>query len=308
MIHAIIDLGSNSIRLSVYEISGESWSRLYSGKRMAGLASYVEKGVLSQEGISRACEVLRDFRVQLENSVVESVSVFATASLRNVKNTAEATGIIEEATGYPIEVLSGSDEAVLGYYGARPDCDSDSGILVDIGGGSTELVFFEAGKAEKAQSLPIGSLELYARSVSKFLPKSKELARMKEQIRSVLEKAGIDNYPHREKLYGIGGTSRAAAKLANRRFLLDSSNRTISSAQLTELRRLLCDGGDEARSLILRTCPERVHTIVPGLLILDSIVRKTQTEKRPSVLTGSGRAICASGLSRSSSKKTGRIS
>ncbi len=279
MIHAVIDVGSNSIRLSVYETEDGRYNRIYSGKRMAGLASYVSKGAISKAGIDRASEVLLEYRTLLENSAVSNVSVFATAALRNISNTEEAVSAIEEATGYPIEVISGWDEATLGYYGAKTDINTENGVLTDIGGGSTELVFFDNWKVESAQSLPIGSLSLFTKYVDELLPDKKEVKNIVEHIDAALSDTSLNNFPHCENLYGIGGTSRAAVKLANRLFTLDSANRSITGKQLSDLRKLICGGSEIARNVIIKTCPDRIHTIVPGVLILDSIAKKTGAKK-----------------------------
>ena len=279
MIYAVIDVGSNSIRLSVYEIDEERYSRIYAGKKIAGLASYISKGELSEGGIQRAIEVLNEYKTLLNNSAVTKVSVFATAALRNIKNSAEAVAAIENETGYSIDVISGHEEAAFGYYGASADCDAESGILVDIGGGSTEVVFFNNRKIEKAQSIPLGSLNLFSKYVSELLPKEKELRSLNDLIKTSLLESEITTYPRSENLYGIGGTARATVKLANRLFSLDSANRTITARQLKELRKLLCGGTEVARNLIIKTCPERIHTIVPGIVILDCIAKQTKAKR-----------------------------
>lgn len=279
MIYAIIDLGSNSIRLSVYTTDEQGYTRLFTKKIMAGLASYILNDVLSDAGIARACEALNEYRSLLESSAVNQVAVFATASLRNISNTEEAVRAIEATTGYSIEVLSGYDEAMYSYYGAQADCSSDEGVLVDIGGGSTEVVYFKDKKVELAQSLAIGSLELYTRYVSKLLPKDKEYEHMKEQITEALSNHEMRKYPLCDNIYGVGGTARASIKLANRLFSLDSANRSISISQLTELRKVLCRHDEDACNLIIKNCPERIHTIVPGILILDCIAKKLEAKQ-----------------------------
>lgn len=74
-----------------------------------------------------------------------------------------------------VEVLSGDEEAELGYYGALRTLDLRSGAMFDIGGGSTEIVEVEKGRILRAQSLPVGSLNLFDRHVSKIWPKRREL-------------------------------------------------------------------------------------------------------------------------------------
>ena len=170
MKQAIIDIGSNSMRLTVYEIMGEKFKILFREKSMAGLAGYVEEGRLSAEGIARACSGLLEFRERLAALDIVNVAVFATASLRNIFNTAEAVWAIQTATGFSVEVLSGTEEALLGYYGAELEASSPSGAFLDIGGGSTEVVVFDRGEPVQSASFRVGSLSLYRSYVKKILP------------------------------------------------------------------------------------------------------------------------------------------
>ncbi|MFR6041112.1 MAG: phosphatase, partial [Dysosmobacter welbionis] len=114
---AIVDLGSNTIRLSVYNTLPEGgFDLLFSEKEMAGLVSYVHGGVLSPEGIQRACGAIRDFQALLRQFDLDAPHVFATASLRNIRNTEEAVEQIRAATGVGVDVISSELEARLGYY------------------------------------------------------------------------------------------------------------------------------------------------------------------------------------------------
>ena len=93
---AVIDIGSNSMRLSVYETEKTSFKTLFKEKIMAGLGGYVQNGELSREGLSIACDGLLQFREIVNILQIESLSIFATASLRNIANTDEAVKIIKE--------------------------------------------------------------------------------------------------------------------------------------------------------------------------------------------------------------------
>ena len=97
MICGIVDLGSNTIRLSIYQYEGEHFRLLLNKKTMAGLAGYVQDGALSDGGILVACRVLSSYRALLSNFSVSEMHVFATASLRNISNTGEAVEAIREA-------------------------------------------------------------------------------------------------------------------------------------------------------------------------------------------------------------------
>ena len=187
MICGIVDLGSNTIRLSIYHWEGQDFRLLLNKKTMAGLAGYVQGGVLSDSGILVACRTLSSYRALLDNFQVSKMHVFATASLRNISNTGEAVETIRDVTGIPVEVLSGDAEAALSFKGAVLPGGVSTGLLADIGGGSFELVSYEDMSITSACSLPVGSLSLYTRFVNGLFPTSEERKAMRAYVEEQLE-------------------------------------------------------------------------------------------------------------------------
>lgn len=270
MKQAIIDIGSNSIRLTLYELEEQSFKILFREKVMAGLAGYVEDGKLSAEGVECACAGLLTFRRILQTLQIEDIRIFATASLRNVSNTTQALSVIRAATGYQVEVLSGEEEALLGYAGAMQELHLTSGAFLDIGGASTEIVTFENETPVDFASFPMGSLSLYRRCVKKILPGEGSLKRLRHEISQTIDVSEGALAP-RSLVVGVGGTTRAALKLARRHFALSDGCRSMTAEQLDGLCAFLCSGKKEASDLILRLEAERIHTLVPGLLILQHV-------------------------------------
>ena len=278
MKQAVIDIGSNSIRLTLYETDGQSFKILFREKIMAGLAGYVEDGKLSAEGIECACSGLLTFRSILQTLNIEHISVFATASLRNISNTEQALSVIRAATGYSVEIISGEDEALFGYAGAMRELHLTSGAFLDIGGASTEIVTFEDGAPVDFASFPIGSLSLYRRCVKKILPGNGSLRRLRQEISKTVDVGGDISAP-RPLLVGVGGTCRAALKIAKHYYGISDDCRSMTSEQLNGLCSFLCGGKKEAVDLILRLEAERIHTLVPGLLILQHAFRLFRAEQ-----------------------------
>lgn len=188
---AIVDLGSNTIRLSVYNTLPEGgFDLLFSEKEMAGLVSYVHGGVLSPEGIQRACGAIRDFQALLRQFDLDAPHVFATASLRNIRNTEEAVEQIRAATGVGVDVISGELEARLGYYGAGRPRTCRTAPCSTLAAAAQRSWRSGPGEVKKAQSLPIGSLELFNRCVDGLWPKKKELERIRSTVAAALKEAG----------------------------------------------------------------------------------------------------------------------
>lgn len=278
MKQAIIDIGSNSIRLTLYETREQSFRILFREKIMAGLAGYVEDGKLSAEGIECACAGLLTFRAVLQALEIDRISVFATASLRNISNAQQALSVIRAASGYPVEILSGGDEALLGYAGAMRELRLTSGAFLDIGGASTEIVTFDEGAPVDFASFPIGSLSLYRRCVKKILPGEGSLTRLEQAIAEAIGMPGGAPAP-RPLLVGAGGTARAALKLAQHCYKSPESCRSMTGEQLDGLCAFLCSEKKAASDLILRLEAERIHTLIPGLLILRHVFHLFQAQQ-----------------------------
>ena len=268
----IVDVGSNTIRLSIYHWEGQKFKLLMNKKEMAGLAGYIKNGLLSDSGILVACRVLAGFKALLRNFDIANLYVFGTASLRNIVNTEEALETIEAVTGIKVEVLSGADEAAFSFLGATVGGGAPgSGMLADVGGGSTELVAYQDGAITSGCSLPMGSLSLFTKHVSGLFPTKEERKAIRSDVREELEKAKTAGL-RCSHLTGVGGTFRAAAKLCNDLSGADPDNRIIPAGEIHALYKGLKKGDQDTLRQILRSVPDRVHTILPGLAILTAIL------------------------------------
>ena len=279
MKQAVIDIGSNSVRLTLYRIEKKNFSILFREKIMAGLAGYVEEGALSEEGNRCACDTLLEFRQTLETLGINRVAVFATASLRNISNTDAAINEIEASTGFSVEVIGGEEEALLGYFGAMQELNVSGGVFVDVGGASTEIVTFENGNVVTSASFHLGSLSLYRKCVKNIIPGEGSLRRIKAAIDEEIDNDGIMSEGKRSPMICVGGTARAALKLAVKYFGLPEGSCSITSSQFEQLCDMLCCGDRKAVDLILRTEADRIHTIIPGMMILKYILAHSGSEE-----------------------------
>ena len=292
MRYTIIDLGSNTVRMSVFEVENESYRQILSEKETIGLIGYTDKGVLSPDGILRVTETIETFCNTSRAIGVEQLYCFATAGLRSIKNAAEIVDKVEAQTGIHIQVISGEEEARLDFIGAFHPQDIAEGLLVDMGGGSTELVNYKNCGIEKAVSLPFGSLNLYKRFVSKVLPNKDE----KEQITEFAKKqfAFVDWLPESaEHLLLIGGTGRAIARLHRELYGREEEalqGYTFNTEDYAKLLTFVAEEKKRAIRGILRVSPERIHTIVPGLIVFSQLVElagcKTASVSRTGVREG----------------------
>ena len=272
MIYGIADVGSNTVRLSIYKCEGGEIRLLMNRKTMAGLAGYVRHGALTPEGIEVACQTLQGYRSLMDNLELPDLRVFATASLRNISNTEEAVGAVMAATGLRVDVLSGREEAELSFRGAIQNAGLYNGLLVDLGGGSTELVAYRNRTIQSACSLSVGSLSLFSRHVEKLWPDKGERRAIRRAVEDQLDQFAPQRAPARH-ICGVGGTVRAACKVANVLFGRPAEDRSLDRVELKEMLRRLKKPEKAELRLLLKTVPDRIHTIIPGLLALDTIAR-----------------------------------
>lgn len=278
--HGVIDIGSNTMRLSIYKVEKDDIQPMLSKKVMAGLAGYVnESGYMTTRGIDKTIEHLNQFKTILRNIDVKDTYVFATASLRNIKNSKETTQLIEARTGFIISVLTGQEEATLDFIGASLKNDMKDGLLIDIGGGSTELVHYLNGKILHTISLPIGSLNLHNKYVDDFLPTKDEIRKIEKKV--LKELAKMEDFPLQtdvKMICGIGGTVRGTCKLKNALFELPSYNRTILTDDMDDILDYFQNKRYDFLTHLIKVIPDRLHTILPGMIILKTIADHFESE------------------------------
>jgi exopolyphosphatase/guanosine-5'-triphosphate,3'-diphosphate pyrophosphatase len=205
---AIIDIGSNSVRLVTYEGMARALTPIYNEKVLCGLGRHVATtGRLDDDAVDRALRALARFRVLCDTMQVSDVFVLATAAARDASNGPAFLEAAAKACGRPISLLSGAEEArssalgiIAGFY--QPD-----GIVGDMGGGSLELVDVKGSTIGQGTTMPLGGLALQDVSGG-------SLRKAQRIVRAALERAPeyLENL-HRRTFYAVGGTWRALARL-----------------------------------------------------------------------------------------------
>ena len=204
---AVVDIGSNSVRLVVYDGLRRSPAPIFNEKILCGLGKGVAiTGRLNDSAIARALQELRRFRALVKQIGAKEVFAVATAAAREAKNGAEFIDLAEKALGAGINVLTGKEEAryaALGVIAGTPEAD---GIAGDLGGGSLELVDLHDGKLHDGITLPIGPLRLIDLSGG-------SIERATEIVDGYLEKAEILEHLKGRTFYAVGGTWRNLARI-----------------------------------------------------------------------------------------------
>ena len=268
MLQGIIDIGSNTVRMAVYQIDGGRLTMLFKRKHAVGLAAYVKDGVMSQKGIDKTVEVLNEYREFLAGFRIRNVTAFTTAALRNAVNGKTAVEEISRRTGLSVRIISGQEEATYDFIGATRNLTTSDGTIVDIGGASTELVAFASGKIEEKISLPFGSLSLREEYCEDILPSGAELADIDAKVRLALEKEAARFAGRNAPLCGIGGTFKGAVALVNAMFGKKDGGNEVTLDELTKLAgKFRRDNAltEEDIVLLLNAVPDRLPTIMAGI-------------------------------------------
>lgn len=204
---AVIDIGSNSVRLVVYEDLSRNLAPIFNEKTLCGLGREVQStGLLAQDAVDQALAALKRFRALCRTMKVGEIHAIATAACRDAKNGPDFIAKAERICGCDIEILSGAREAKLSALGVISGVHRPDGIVGDLGGGSLELIDVKGNRVRAGVTLPLGGLALQDAS-QKSLKKAERI--VKTALSGVAQlKAG-----HGRTFYAVGGTWRALARI-----------------------------------------------------------------------------------------------
>jgi exopolyphosphatase/guanosine-5'-triphosphate,3'-diphosphate pyrophosphatase len=204
---AVIDIGSNSIRLVVYDQLKRSPMPVFNEKLLCGLGRGVEKtGRLNPDGVKQALDALDRFRVLANGMRVGRLDVLATAAVRDADDGAEFVAEVTRRTGFTVQVISGTREAQLSAMGVLSGTPAADGLVGDLGGGSLELIGLDRGVIGEHLTLPLGPLRLMESGANR----AGELVRAIDQH---LGQLGWLETVRGRPFFPVGGSWRALAKL-----------------------------------------------------------------------------------------------
>src|SRR6201995_5731884 len=204
---AVIDIGSNSVRLVVYASMARSLVTIFNEKALCGLGREVQStGLLAPDAVTKALTSLRRFRALCKTMKVGRVHAIATAACRDATNGPDFIAKAERICGAKIEILSGPREAKLSALGVISGTHNPDGIVGDLGGGSLELIDVHGNRVRSGVTLPLGSLALQDLS-------DKSLKRAERIVRTELTDVAQLKAGRGRTFYAVGGTWRALARI-----------------------------------------------------------------------------------------------
>jgi exopolyphosphatase/guanosine-5'-triphosphate,3'-diphosphate pyrophosphatase len=268
---AIVDIGSNSVRLVAYEGLTRAPAPLFNEKVLCGLGDNVATtGQLDQGAIGKALRALKRFRVICAHMRVGAVHVLATAAARDASNGPAFLAAAEAAIGEPVQLLSGRQEAELSAYGVISSFHGPDGVVGDLGGGSLELIDVKGTNLASGVTLPVGGLAL--RDVAKG-----SLRDAKRIVRETLRDAPPLDALRGRTFYAVGGTWRALARLhmGQKGYPLHVLHGyTIMPGETIDFAKIVERVGAEALASVELVSEARRPLLPYGALVLEEIVRR----------------------------------
>ncbi len=270
---AVIDIGSNSVRLIIYEGLTRSPTPIFNEKVLAGLGREVQStGLLAADAIEKALQALRRFRALCDTLHVRRVWAIATAACRDARNGRAFIAQAERICRTRIKVLSGKREAYLTALGVVSGIHNPNGIVGDLGGGSLELVDVRGSKIRAGLTLPLGGLALHDTARG-------SLKKAERIVEGALGKVKILKRGRGRTLYAVGGAWRALARLhmwqTGYPFHV-MHNYRMSAREALEFARLVHRVRPESLSQIEMVNAARRPLLPYAALVLEHLVRETE--------------------------------
>jgi exopolyphosphatase/guanosine-5'-triphosphate,3'-diphosphate pyrophosphatase len=273
---AVIDLGSNSGRVVVFERDASSHLRLLAGSRapLRLVEDVDERAQLSEATMARTMEALRDFQAIATSVGAKRIVAVATAAMRDASNGGLFAQRVERELGIRIETIGALAEARYGFAGAVRGLVVSNGLLFDLGGGSMQVTRFALRRMVEAVSLRLGALRLSEKFLESDPPTGRQLRRLRDHIQSRLAKARVGRVASGDCLVGTGGTLRNLAKIdrQTRRYPIGRLHGyELSVDRLGEIVDHLATTREKRRDDIPGLSSERADSIVGGAVAIQTL-------------------------------------
>jgi len=276
---AAIDCGTNSIRLLVADRTGDGKADVRREMRINRLGQDVDRtGVLAPEALERTAQALQEYGVLCAELGVEATRLVATSATRDATNSADFVALVQQSLGIAPDIISGAEEAALAFVGATAGlAEPGPYLVIDIGGGSTELVLGTA-EVEAACSMDIGCVRVTERHLRDDPPTLAQQQAAAEDVRSALEGA-LAVVPAREAVtfLGLAGSVTTVAALVHQLTSYEPERIHHSRLSLDDVARvarelLAMDRAERASLPVMH--PGRVDVIGAGALILSLLMER----------------------------------
>ena len=288
---AVIDVGSNSTRMEVLQLTSDYDLRVMSEvKALLRLASRKAKdGRLLQSAVSELSRLIDDFATVARASEVDAIRAVATSAMRDATNGNEVVSRVRENTGIELEIISGAQEAEFGFLGAVFTLPAHDGVLFDIGGGSVEFSFFQNRSLQKAYTLDLGALRVSNDFLNSEQPEREAVMALRRHVKAMLRSSGMPSIGENGKLIGAGGTVRNLTKIDRETRKRSFGRLHGSVVPYGSLKKIVngLRGLDHASLEYMPGLnPERADSILGGAVVASEIAKFF--DKKPILVSGRG--------------------
>lgn len=274
--HAIIDLGTNSVKFFLAEIKEGKVNTIIDTNEISRLGEGLQKtGIISPEAFARNIEVLKKFKQIALQHQVDRIHAVGTMCLRTAENATDFIKEAESQTGIDIKVLNGEQEARLSYLAVVGDfLDGEENIAVfDTGGGSTEFIFGKGEMLKDRLSLDIGAVRLTEEYLKSDPVSHIELKNMLGHIVEFFKRYDLNRKV--ERLVGIGGTLTSLGAVKHK--MKDYDPQVIQGSELTlaQIDQMISQFAEKTvneRKEIVGLQPKRADVILAGAAIVRSVL------------------------------------
>lgn len=204
MLKAIIDLGTNTFNLLIADVDANGFQLIHAEKDGVALGmGGIHRNIIAEDALKRAFHTLRHFKETIDHHQVNLVKAFGTSAIRDALNANELVDFIQNQLGIPVDVIDGKKEAELIFSGvARTHDLMQSGLIMDIGGGSTEFIAFKENEINDLVSLNIGVSRIFQQFSLSDPLRPKEIV----EIEAFLEKESKGFFNNRKETLLIGAS------------------------------------------------------------------------------------------------------
>ncbi|WP_204122945.1 exopolyphosphatase [Lacticaseibacillus mingshuiensis] len=276
---AVIDLGSNSARLTVWAIDAANQPReIVRLKEMVRLSEGMgEEKVLQPAAMARTIAALAGFQQQLATFPNVTLRAVATAAVRQAVNQKEFLRQVKKTTGITITVITGDEEATLDYTGVINTMPIQNALIMDTGGASTELILVQERKLRQVISLPFGSVNLSERFLSSDVVSAAELFDLVTFVENTLNGVWWLRKAQNLPIVALGGSNRTLAKIQRRREAFsnfeDIHGFRMSTTAVNAIFRDVLTKNLTERQAIPGLARERADIIIAGLIPVVTMIR-----------------------------------
>ncbi len=274
-----IDIGTNTFRLLIAEVTDKSLNELYSGRIITRLGEGVSvTGLLKEEAIKRGLEALKEFSSIIAGQKVDAVEAVATSAFRVAKNSGDFVKRAKDETGIDLKIISEEEEAWKTFRGMKMRIEvPESSLMVDIGGGSTEFILSKNGEASFIHSLKLGVVYLTDMYMKSDPPDDDEKRQMRHAVLQALSSLE-PQFSEAKALIGTAGTITTIAAMAKGLTGFERARIHNTRISLASVKDIFTAISGSARKERAESYPaldsSRLDIIVPGAMILLEIMMK----------------------------------